>query len=254
MSPYYNSHNKANHDALPLKSGCRIGLAYDILLDTPTIKTTAKGEERSTNPQPPFKNVQDLVDACYATENDIFYEMSCWAEALEIKKQPSHPLVYVLDKTYPFSHLEEGMIDCLSPEDRARVLAIKNLQREVYGKGDGHGGVYALRAYLASIRGTVVKRGKEGELEMRFAVTKAVILSGVMLDHSVEERDIVDERSVVQKSAFVGEDGEEGIIVNGSESRIRTVSLADVSGVCLVIGDCADVFAVLDAFPGQEGG
>ncbi|KAH6842219.1 hypothetical protein B0I37DRAFT_447723 [Chaetomium sp. MPI-CAGE-AT-0009] len=158
---YIASHNRAKHDPLPLTRGHRLGLTYDLRLPDSDPTTT-------TTPTKPLPSVHALVAAVTAAEDALFYDISCWAEALDDGVlSPRQPLLLVLQQTYPARHMA---LRYLCAADRAKALAAQAMVRERFGELEVK---YRLRAYLAVVTAVVDARGVR-----RYAIDRVVGLEG----------------------------------------------------------------------------
>ncbi|EAQ84368.1 predicted protein [Chaetomium globosum CBS 148.51] len=147
---YIASHNRAKHDALPLTRGHRIALAYDLRLPDPPDSPTPT---RTNHPAKP-PSVHDLVTSLTAAENNLFYNISCWAEVLDDSYVAPHdPLLFVLETTYP---PHEMALPYLCAADRAKALAVQAMTCERFGDLDVK---YRLHAYLVQVTAVVMFSG-----------------------------------------------------------------------------------------------
>ncbi|KAK4038414.1 hypothetical protein C8A01DRAFT_17491 [Parachaetomium inaequale] len=198
---YIASHNRAKHETLPLTKGHRLGLAYDLRL------ATNKGKPAS---------VHDLLEALNDAENDLFYNLACWAEELDTGARPHHPLLYVLAGTYGPRDIG---VRHMTPEDRAKVLAVQALQREVYGEPAR--GKYKLEGYLVAVTATATNYGN-GDVgrRVKYSIERATTLEGELRN---EVKDvIVGERCVLQEGEFESGDAREVYGKTTTTRRTRT--------------------------------
>ena len=203
ITSHQNSHNKTKHETLPLTAGHRLGLAYDLRLDTHAGKAL----------------VHDLLDRLNDAENNLFYNVACCAEEVETQVRENHPLLFVLEKTY-----EPGAmaVRYLGAADRARVLGVMNVAREVYG---GEGG-WRLRGYLAAVTREVKileRTGGVGDGLHKYVVDRVVGLEGEVMDE-VKETVVVEGRCVLQPEEFESDERRWPDGKTTVSGRSRTVS------------------------------
>ncbi|KAH6617617.1 hypothetical protein F5144DRAFT_596579 [Chaetomium tenue] len=147
------SHNHAKHDVLPLTRGHRIALAYDLRLPDPP---ESDSPTTNTNTNPPVKppSVHDLVASIVTAEDNLFYNISCWAEVLDDSHLPPRdPLLFVLETTYAPKAMA---LPHLRAADRAKALAVQTMTRERFGELEVK---YRLHAYLATATAVGVSHG-----------------------------------------------------------------------------------------------
>lgn len=175
------SHNHAKHETLPLTSGYRLGLAYDLRLDTHDGKPL----------------VYDMLERVADAETELYYHITCWAEEIELGRRANYPLLFVLGTTYEY---RKTLVDDLTAEDRAKALAVSNVAREVYGEREK----FRLRGYLASVTGRIRLSRTKGRLlcgkQVTFAINGATGLDGMVMKDM--EGAALDERSVLQPAQF----------------------------------------------------
>lgn len=214
---YIASHNRAKHDALPLTRGHRVGLAYDLRLpDLPTPDT------KVTKPL----LVHDFVATLANAENNLFYNISCWAEALDDGMlPPARPLLVVLEGTYA---PREMALSHLCAADRAKALAVQAMTRERYGELEVK---YRLQAYLAKVTAVVRigrGRGPRGVTRrVKYRVDRAVGLEGgAEVGGEVWGRGRLGDGCVpLQKGEFERAEVKESSAKKMASRRTRTVSL-----------------------------
>lgn len=174
------SHNKAKHDNLPFTEGHRIGLVYDL-----RVNTTAN--------QPAAFNAHTLADKTAKAERVLANHIARWADEIETGQRANHPLLFGLDRTYM---LPELSLRVLALEDRAKVLAVQKMQRDAYGKGG-----YRLRAYLVDVMAkAMASYHATGGVQrwVRYTVDRAAGLEGEE-EPDVAVRLRVDEKCLVQQ-------------------------------------------------------
>jgi hypothetical protein len=120
----------------------------------------------------------------------------------------------------------------MTPEDRAKVLAVQCLQREVYGEPDR--GKYKLEAYLVAVTATATNYGN-GDVgrRVKYAIERATTLDGE--PRNKVKNVILEERCVLQEGEFESADAREVYGKTTTTRRTRTVSLNSYHVVMIVL-------------------
>ena len=125
----------------------------------------------------------------------------------------------------------------LGAADRARVLGVMNVAREVYG---GEGG-WRLRGYLATVTRGVKILGRKGGVVIglhKYVVDRVVGLEGELMD-GMREPVVVEERCVLQPEEFESDEKRWPDGKTTASGRSRTVSaLRRRMCACFGVGWC----------------
>ncbi|KAK4236701.1 hypothetical protein C8A03DRAFT_35391 [Achaetomium macrosporum] len=213
---YIASHNRIKFDNLPISHGFRLGLSYDLRLETHNGKYF----------------VEALVRRAEEVESELRDWIIGWALEIEASQRENHPLLFVLSKNYD---VHDMSVKTLCAADRAKALATWSSQKEEYGEQ------HALQVYLVQVVAVVQNQHRRDGVqnESRYFIQWATTLDGGAVPRVKET--VVDERCLLQPEAFedgaVSDMGSTTTIIGATATTRRTRT-------CLMLLLCkaADMF------------
>ncbi|KAK0733023.1 hypothetical protein B0T26DRAFT_745117 [Lasiosphaeria miniovina] len=176
------SHYGVNYDILPVTKGYRLGLSYELHLP---------GQLRRQS------YVQKLTSFVNKRDENLRTQIGKWASEVGGGLADHHSLVFVLDSDY--SEVKNISLQKLTPEDRARAVALQHAAVKRYGK-------YTLQLNFIKIEASV-KTYTQTKPVFRFKALKAVDLAGDPVPGvSLNMKDFIVEegKHVYQSEMFLG--------------------------------------------------
>jgi len=172
-------HEGASYDNLPVTSGYRIALTYDILVGAVSEKHLL------------IKAIGPAVQSIDAT---LHHALAPWITQVSTRKLDNFPLLYVLEGDYQDD--QDLGLGCLTAEDRCKALAFQRFQRHGASTVEG----YVLEAFLVTVTATCKIYDKAVVKRVRYAITRAYSLDGELRPDIKET--IIDPRGALTPGDF----------------------------------------------------